>query len=371
MGVPLVAVHVEHSANAEAVWPLLPESFDAVPGDRNIGAVLALGVSIPQYPSLLGSAAGTEGSRPFVVDAGELAGIPFGEALSHCAAAVPLGLLREGACAYVPAPDTLIAAGDGVILLAADRASAGLRRSPVRVGAPAELAVGSLTAEPGHVLVLGWSAAGSDLVRALPDSAGLTILARMDAPPPGVGESQLRAGDPGDGDAVAAAITATEPAIVVLLAGANGGGDAAGAYARAALSALKVSQLMPRPDLTIVVEQYASDHARRLRAADPRIRVVSRAELVAHGLLLSSVDRRGLLAHQGFVLDEHLSLEPVHATGDEPVSLADAYGSLLAHRAVPLVLSRDGAEIDLLEPAAEFVQPGDGLLLLRRAAHHT
>lgn len=370
-GGPLVAVYVERARNIGAIWSLLPPAFDAVPGDRNVGAILALAVALPEHPSLLTSPAGGDGSTPFVVPAGGLAGLPFAAAFDRCPRGVPLGLLRDDRALYVPAPEMPIAPGDGLIILAADRAAALARREPPADGAapapaPASLPVEPATRRPGRVLVLGWSTAGDDLVGELGQPADLTVLAQLDRAPPGVPADRLRRGDPGDPDAIAAAMAAVEPEILVVLAGANGGTDSVGAHARASLSALKVSGTVDRPDLTIVVEQHASEPARRLRRADPRIRVLSRAEMVAYTLLLSATDRPALRAHEALGLDPDLSIRAVRHAGADPVALAAAYRALLDQRMVPLAMSRGGEEFDMLDPEAAVLRPGDGLLVLRR-----
>ena len=363
---PAVAVHVEHSANVDAVWPLLPAAFDAVPGDRNIGVVLALGVNLPQYPSLLGAAGG---GGVHVAAPGVLAGRPFADALAGCPQALPVGLLRDGDALFAPDPATPIAPGDGLIVLAGDRAAAGARDTPPSASAgPADLPTAPAPRAAGRVLVLGWSPAGDDLVGELADASRVTVLAQLDAPPAGLSDGALRAGDPTDQAAIAAAVADLDPAIVIVLGGANGAGDDVGAHARAALSALKVSRAAQRPDLAIVVEQYASEPADRLRSADPRIRVISRAELVGRALLLSVVDRDSLQAQQALVTHERLELQAVTHTGADPVDLPAAYQALLARRSVLVSLARDGRELTLAHPDAGTVQPGDGLLLLTRTA---
>lgn len=216
-----------------------------------------------------------------------------------------------------------------------------------------------------RVLVLGWSAAGADLAREIPDPGVLTVLALLDDPPAGLPAACLRAGDPTDHGAIEAAISGIDPDIVVLLAGANGGGEPIARHARAALAALHVSRVTPRP-VPIVVGQHSSAHARRLRLADPRIRAISRAELAARSLVLSSTDRARTTAQEALALDPRLSPQAVRHAGDRPVSLVAAHRALLDRRAVPLVMTRDGAELDLNDPAAATIRPGDGLLLLRR-----
>lgn len=366
---PLVAVHIERAANADTVWPLLPESFDAVPGDRNIGAILALGVALPEYPSVVAAPTGPDGAVPFVVPAGDLAGTRFGDALARCPRAVPIGLLRDGRAEYAPAADTAIDARDGIVVLAPDRAAAHERGARAAGGDADAAALALEPVAPGarRVLALGWSLAGTDLAREIPDPSVLTVVARLDEPPAGLPAACLRAGDPGDPETIAAVLADLDPDIVVLLAGANGGADPMGCHARAALAALRVSRATPRP-VPIVVEQHSSVQARRLRLADPRIRAISRAELVARSLVLSSTDRDRTTAQEGLALDPHLSPQAVRHAGDRPVSLLAAHRALLDRRAVPLVMTRDGEELDLNDPAAAVVRPGDGLLLLRRDA---
>jgi Trk K+ transport system NAD-binding subunit len=369
-GGPLVAVHVEHARNIDAIWSLLPPAFDAVPGDRNVGAILALAVALPEYPSLLTAATGGTGSAPFVVPAGELAGLAFASAVDRCPGGTPMGLLRGDRALYAPSPDTVIGAEDGVIVLAPDRAAAQLRREPPAAGAtaaPADLPVQPVAPGSRRVLALGWSPVGADLVTALDGSTDLTVLAQLETAPPGLADDSLRMGDPGDLDAIAAAMKAVRPEMVVVLAGANGAPDQLGAHARAALSALKVSGTVDRDDLTIIVEQHASDRARRLRSADRRIQVLSRAEMVAFTLLLSATDRPGLRAHEALALDPDLSIRAVRHAGADPVPRAAACRALLEQRVIPLSLSRGGEEFDLLDSEAAVIEPGDGLLVLHRA----
>jgi hypothetical protein len=361
---PLVAVRAEHSANVEAVWSLLPATFDAVPADRNVGAVLALAVGLAQYPSLL--AAPIQGGGVHVTAPGVLAGLPFGEAQAGCPQALPVGLLRGGVATFAPDPAEPIGSDDGLIVLAGDRASADLRCAPEAPPPAAAMPTAPASAAAGAVLVLGWSPAGDDLVGELADASHLTVLAELDAAPSGLPDGALRAGDPNDAAQIAAAAAELKPQIVILLGGANGATDGIGAHARAALGALKVSRLVERPDVTIVVEQYGSEQADRLRAADPRIRVISRAELVGQALLLSAVDRDALIAQQALVGDEQLELAAVTYTGSDPVALPAAYQGLLAQRSVVLSLARGGRELTLADPAAGVIQPGDGLLLLTR-----
>jgi hypothetical protein len=362
---PLVAVNVEHSANVDAVWRLLPETFDAVPADRNVGAVLALAVALAEYPSLL--AAPTQGGGVHVTAPGVLAGLPFGEAQACCPQALPIGLLRDGVATFVPDPAMPIDPADGLIVLAGDRAAADARSAPAPSPPPAALETTPASAGAGAVLVLGWSPAGDDLVSELPDASHLTVVAQLDATPAGLPDGALRPGDPNEPAQIAATITELDPQIVILLGGANGGTDSTGAHARAALGALKVSQIVERPDVTIIVEQYGGEQADRLRASDPRIRVISRAELVGQGLLLSAVDRDTLLAQQALVTDEDLAVTAVTYTGSDPVWLPAAYQALLARRSMILSLARGGRELTLADPAADQVQPGDGLLLLTRS----
>jgi hypothetical protein len=365
---PLVAVHVEHSSNVDTVWPLLPSNFDAVPSDRNVGAVLAIAVGLAQYPSLL--AQPTHGGGVHVSAPGVLSGLPFAEAQARCPQALPVGLLRGGVATFVPDPAEPVSADDGLIMLAGDRAAADARSAPPSTPPPpppAALRTARAPAGAAAVLVLGWSPAGDDLVSELPDVSHLTVLAQIDVAPPGLPDGALRAGDPNDPTQIAAMIAALDPQIVILLGGANGGADGTGAHARAALGALKVSRIAERRDVTIVVEQYGSEQADRLRSADPRIRVISRAELVAHALLLSAIDRDTLIAQQALVTDDDLELTPVTYTGSEPVWLPAAYQGLLTQRSVILSLARGGRELTLADPAAGQIQPGDGLLLLTRS----
>jgi Trk K+ transport system NAD-binding subunit len=362
---PLVAVRAEHSANVEAVWPLLPPTFDAVPADRNVGAVLALAVGLAQYPSLL--AAPIQGGGVHVTAPGALAGLPFSEAQAGCPQALPVGLLRSGTATFAPDPGEPIRSDDGLIVLAGDRASADARCAPEAPPAAAAMPTAPASVAAGAVLVLGWSPAGDDLVSELADASHLTVLAQLDAAPSGLAEGALRAGDPNDAAQIAALAAEVNPQIVILLGGANGATDGIGAHARAALGALKVSRIVDRPDVTIVVEQYGSEQADRLRAADPRIRVISRAELVGQALLLSAVDRDALIAQQALVNDRQLALTAVTYTGDDPVALPEAYQGLLAQHSVVLSLARDGRELTLADPAAWVIQPGDGLLLLTRS----
>lgn len=366
---PLVAVHVERASNADSVWPLLPDTFDAVPGDRNIGTILALGVALPEYPSVLDAPTGPDGAVPFVVAAGDLAGTRFGDALGRCPQAVPLGLLRGDRAEYAPAPDTLIEAADGLIVLAPDRAAAQRRGPRASAGEADASALALEPVAPGvrRVLVLGWSAAGADLAREIPDPGVLTVLALLDDAPAGLPAARLRPGDPNEHAAIEAAVAGVDPDIVVLLAGANGGADPMACHARAALAALHVSRVTERP-VPIVVEQHSSAHARRLRLADPRIRAISRAEMAARSLVLSSTDRDRTTAQEALVLDPRLSPHAVRHAGDRPVSFVAAHRALLDRRAVPLVMTRDGEELDLNDPAAATIRPGDGLLLLRRSA---
>jgi len=362
---PTVAVHVEHGANVDAVWPLLPPSFDAVPSDRNVGAVLALAVALPRYPSLLAEPGGGGGLH--VAAAGALAGSPFADAQARCPRALPVGLLRAGQATFAPDPATPIAAEDRVIVLAGDRASAAARDVAAPAASPVAFPTAPAPRLADAVLVLGWSPAGDDLVDQLGDASGLTVLAGLDAPPAGLPDAALRRGDPNDQTQIAALIGELDPTIVILLGGANGASDGIGAHARSALSALKVSRIVQRPDVAIVVEQYGSDQADRLRSADPRIRVISRAELVSHALLLSAIDRDGLLVQQAFVHDDHVSLQEITYAGSDPVPFAAAYQALLERHCVPVSLWRDGVELTLADPAAETVRPGDGLLLLTRS----
>jgi hypothetical protein len=366
---PLVAVHVERADNVNLVWPALPAAFDAVPGDRNLGAILAMGIALPAYPSVLGVGSGVNDSRLCVVDADGLVGVPFGATLERFTAAVPLGLVRGDEARYAPAPDTSIAGGDRLVLLANNPERARERRDHASTTPPssaAALEVTPVAPDPGHVLIVGWSEAGADLLRELPDAEDLTVLATLDEAPPGVPASSLLTGDPRDTERLAAAIDAARPAIVVVLGGSNGGSDAIGVHARATLIALKVARIITRPEVTIVVELDASEPAQRLRAADPRIRVISRGELVARALLQSCTERAGLEAEQALAHDRTFDIVPVRCEAEAPVLFADAHRALLADGAVPLVLTRDGEEVDLLDPAAATVRPGDGLLLLRR-----
>jgi hypothetical protein len=296
-----------------------------------------------------------------------LAGLPFSAAQARCAQALPVGLLRDGQATFVPDPATPIAPTDGLIVLAADRVSAAARADGVSPPAPGRFATAPAPRTAGPVLVLGSSPAGSDLVDELGDASHLTVLAQLDAPPTGLAPSALRNGDPNDHDQIAAAVAELDPTIVIVLGGANGAPDDIGAHARAALGALKVTRIAQRPDVTIVVEQYASEQADRLRSADPRIRVISRAELVGQALLLSATDRDGLVVQQTLVLDDHVSLEAVTYTGSDPVAFPVAYQALLARRSVPVSLARDGSELTLADPEAETIRPGDGLLLITRS----
>jgi Trk K+ transport system NAD-binding subunit len=362
---PPVAVHVQHSANVDAVWSLLPSTFDAVPADRSVGAVLALAVRLAQYPSLLGGP--IEGGGVQVTAPGDLAGLAFADAQARSPQSLAIGLLRDGVASFVPDPATPIGPADRLIVLAADRASAAMRGDPAPPPPAVELPTAPASATAGAILALGWSRAGDDLIGELSDATPLTVLAQLDAPPPGLAAAALRTGDPTDATQIAAAIAQLNPEIVLLLAGANGATDGIGAHARAALGALKVTRIVQRPDVSIVVEQYGSEQADRLRSADPRIQVISRAELVGQALALSAVDRDALIVQQALVTDKHLALSAVTYTGGAPVSLASAYDALLARRAVVLSLARDGRELTLADPAAEQIQPGDGLLLLTRS----
>lgn len=362
---PLVAVHIERSANIDAIWPLLPASFDAVPADRNVGTVLAMAVGLPQYPSLL--AEPTAGGGIHVTAAGDLAGLTFAQTQARCPQALPVGLLRGEQALFAPDPDTPIAAGDGLIVLAGDRASADARAPAAPTPVPADFPTAPAPPAAGGVLFLGWSSAGDDLVGEIADASNLTVLARLETAPAGLPDRALRAGDPTDQAQIAAAVDELDPTIVVLLGGANGADDAVGAHARAALGALKVSRIVTRPDVTIVVEQYASEQADRLRSADPRIRVISRAELVGQALLLSAIDRPGLIAREAFATDEHLHLDAVTYTGAVAVDLPAAYQALLRRHAIPVSLWRDGTELTFADPDAWTIRPGDGLLLITRS----
>ena len=180
---PLVAVHIEHARNVDAVWPLLPEAFDAVPGDRNVGAMLALRLLAPRLPEPAGlrdrrlrvPAVRRPRRRPrrrgVRRSAGPLRGRP--------AARAPARRPTPGR----PAPDTRLAA-DSLIVLAPDRAAALARRpAPPRAAASGPLVVETGGRRLGRVLVLGWSEAGDDLLAVLAGPADLTVVARLDAPP--------------------------------------------------------------------------------------------------------------------------------------------------------------------------------------------
>ncbi|HYC80702.1 MAG TPA: hypothetical protein VEB65_02880 [Solirubrobacterales bacterium] len=281
---------------------------------------------------------------------------------------MPVGLLRDGRTEYAPRADLPIAPSDGLIVLAAGPAEARVHRpvAPAARTETAELALAPTAAATVRVLTLGWSPEGADLLDRLPASTEVTVLGVFDDPSAGPPGTRLRPGDPLDAELIAATIADERPASVIALGGCNGASDAPGAHARAALAALKVSRITSRPDLTIVVEQEGSESTRRLRSADPRIRVVSRAELVADALLQSSTDRPSLDAREALVLDERVALAEFRATAEEPVAFAEVYRQLLDQRAVPLALSRQGKEVDLLDPAAALVHQDDGLLVLRR-----
>ena len=66
-------------------------------------------------------------------------------------------------------------------------------------------------------------------------------------------------------------------------------------------------------------------------------------------------------------MDPTLSLDAVRVGGSAPLPFPAVYAGLLAQGCVPLTMSRDGDEVDLLSAAASTVRPGDGLLVLRRA----
>jgi hypothetical protein len=216
------------------------------------------------------------------------------------------------------------------------------------------------------VLIVGWSEVGANLVSELGGAAEVTILtsrlAGASAPPAGA----RTVDDLTDPRTLERPVDEVDPEAIVVLAGANGGVDRRGAHARAALAGMQAARASKRPTVPIIVENYSSERARRLREDDRRIRVLSKPEISAQTLLLSALDRPRLTAIEAFVGDPELRIEALRYSGETPVAFAGAHRALLEDGIATLSVSRGGAPVEIEDLFTDDLVPGDELLVVHR-----
>ncbi|GIK77686.1 MAG: hypothetical protein EDQ89_06645 [Acidobacteria bacterium] len=394
---PQVGIEMRRGENVDSIWELFPPNFDAIVHDRSAGSVLGLAMANPSFTAVIDSASyGSDAPRPFLVGVGERAGSRFAELAGCLPAAVPVGLISgggDGRVRLVPGPDTRLEATDRVIVLARSEADARRRgRTPASVAAPSPDISDPLP--PPRPLLVGWSTTSADYVGAVAgaDGAGrarteITVLASADpGPGPEATELRWRRGDPSDPSTLRDTLAAVAPD-VVLVASVGASADPRVTDARAALAALHLCRAAEDRPLTLLVEQRGAGRAAALERADPRIRVVSAAAIAARAIALAAVDPDALAAQEAMAAPEvqlerrllseagAVAAEPDgalrHRAGGRGVAFAAVYRALLDEGAIPIGVARDGVPLESLGAGAPALEPGDELLVLRRAGHRS
>jgi Trk K+ transport system NAD-binding subunit len=135
---------------------------------RSIARITTFALHEPGLSHVVQELIDSRGCNIYVREVGDLAGCPFGEAVTRFANARPLGRVRPGGEIEInPAPDTVLESSDHLIVLADDGRTPMPATSELSSHAPVSVVPDSgWISEPRqeHVLIVGWNALGAQLL---------------------------------------------------------------------------------------------------------------------------------------------------------------------------------------------------------------
>jgi Trk K+ transport system NAD-binding subunit len=165
--VPIIAEFGDPET-AESLLDATGGAVHTVTTMRSIARITTFALHEPGLSHVVQELIDSRGCNVYVREVGDLAGFPFGEAVTRFANARPLGRVRSGGEIEInPAPDTVVESSDRLIVLADDgRPPAPSTREFSSHASVSVTPDSGLIAEPRqeHVLIIGWNALGAQLL---------------------------------------------------------------------------------------------------------------------------------------------------------------------------------------------------------------
>ncbi|MDR6974062.1 hypothetical protein J2X68_000740 [Streptomyces sp. 3330] len=312
--------------------------------DRTAAGLIAHSALHPGLTPVLRELLDFAGDEFYLAGAPEPAGRPFGDVLLDCATAAVAGLVRaDGTPLLAPPPETVVAAGDRLVVVAPDEHAARWEDCRDLVEPSASAGPGSGAGEPSRFLLLGWNRRAPHLVdqlrRCTRPGAVLHIVTdpAEQAPPPPLPEPRrgpsragglavtLRTADATDPSSLRALDPNSYDRIIVL--GPDTGEDADRPDHRTLVVLVILRSLAQEAGHAVpVIAELADERNRALAPLGPGSEAVVGGQLT--GLLMAQVSQNGHLAgvfEELFAADgSALRLRPAHryVRPDRPASFA-------------------------------------------------
>ena len=152
-----IVVELERQANLEVLRMIAPDEVRPVLADDLIARITVQTCRQAGLSAVYNELLDFAGQEVYMVDAGDLVGRTFREALFAYQNSSPLGLWRDGAVQYLPSFETRLAAGDRLVVVAEDDSSIARSNGGVAVQSEAIRRARPPTPAPEQTLILGWN----------------------------------------------------------------------------------------------------------------------------------------------------------------------------------------------------------------------
>lgn len=341
-GPPVVACVRHERYRAAAGLAAGPRGI-VLESDRTAAGLIAHSALHPGLTPVLRELLDFDGDEFYITAAPELEGRRFGDVLLDCATAAVAGLMRaDGTPLLNPPPETVIAPGDRLVVVAPDGDTARWEDARDLVAPSARAAHGAGPDEPSRFLLLGWSRRAPHLIDRLrhsarPGSVLHVVTDPTEHVPPTLPEPRSDAtlatgltvtfgtADPTDPSSLRGLDPNSYDRIIVLAP--DTGDDADRPDDRTLVVLLILRSLAQEAGRTVpVVAELADERNRALAPLGPGSEAVVGAQLT--GLLMAQVAQNGLLAPVFEALfaagGSALRLRPAHhyVLPDRPASFA-------------------------------------------------
>ncbi|WP_307161483.1 CASTOR/POLLUX-related putative ion channel [Streptomyces rishiriensis] len=344
-GPPVVACVRDERYRTAAALAAGPRGI-VLESDRTAAGLIAHSALHPGLTAVLRELLDFAGDEFYLTAAPELAGRRFGDTLLDCATAAVAGLVRaDGTALLNPPPETVVAPGDRVLVVAPDEDTPRWKdcRDLVEPSAPADER-GKGAGDPSRFLLLGWNRRAPHLVdqlrrRARPGSVLHVVTDPAEQAPPTPPVPEPRRG-PASAEGLVVTFSTADPTDPSSLRGLDPGsydrimvlgpdtGDHAGRPDHRTLVVLLILRsLAHETGRTVpVVAELADERNRALAPLGPGSEAIVGGQLT--GLLMAQVSQNG---HLAAVFEElfaaggsalRLRPAPHYVPADRPASFA-------------------------------------------------
>lgn len=172
-----IVVDMDDPETAESLARACGGAVHPLIARQAIARIMAFALRQPGLSGVVGELLGFRGCDIYLREVGDISGLPFGETVFRYLNARPIGRMRvDGSVEINPDPTTRLDHDDRLIFIAEDERTPTLApgQAPESEQPSTPMPAG-VHVDPGeeHVLIIGWSALGTHLLRALGDHAAV------------------------------------------------------------------------------------------------------------------------------------------------------------------------------------------------------